>query len=847
MWAFETLLRHNPSAKPMAGVRKSFHLPESKLHYPPPLPFHTSHIRIELRLDFEKKSIAGSCTLEIVPVRRGLEKARFDAVGLSVKAVAVDDKPSEFDYDNETLVVPLDGEADRRSIRVDYDAVPQDGVFFTAPDAEHPEKEVQAWSHSEAEAARHWFPCHDHPGDRSTSELILTVPKEFRVISNGRLLSRSEEGNSATYHWREDVPHSTYLTSFVAGKFGVIEQRADEVRLFYNFPESKREDVLRFFGETPNIVKVLGDLVGMKYPYEKYDNTTVEDFIAGGEENINATTYATNYYPEAGSEDDFATSYSVPHQSAVNLVAHETAHQWFGDLVTCADWPHAWLNEGFATYFQLLYTERTRGADQMLWELSSRLGVYFDEDEDEYRRPIVERDYVWPDDLFDAHLYPKAAAMLHELRFIVGDEAFFRGVGSYLRAYERSTADTHDFRKVMEKASGLQLEEFFEQAFYKKGYPEFEVAYAWDDAAKTGTLKVRQAQRTEDGTPVFKLPCEVVFYVSGERRAFIVLLDSAEQTLTFSLPSKPAIVEFDPRAWLLKKVKFEKTLDLLLYQLVGSMDAWSRAEAATALGKVKSDRAIQGLKDAASKDQFWHVRASAFRALGEIGSPSALEALLDVGVPADRWVRRGVAAALGSFSDQRARELLLKLLKSDESPHVRSEAALSLAKCWPDGGFPHLKEGMSVHTVNETLAEACLAAMGKLKDPEVGRVILDSLTYGRATRVRIGAMKAIKERGRILDEEVPLIKEIIRNDKEFRARLQAVNSLVRPLGDTRFVEVVLEASKTERLKSVRRKALETYHELAASAQTSSAISSLRAEVEKLRDENRRLASVSPSA
>ena len=477
----------------------------------------------------------------------------------------------------------------------------------------------------------------------------------------------------------------------------------------------------------------------------------------------------------------------------------------------------------------------------MRWEFASRLGVYFDEDEEEYRRPIVERSYVWPDDLFDAHLYPKAAAMLHELRFIMGDEAFFKGIHAYITAFARSNAETYDFRKVMEKSSGQQLEEFFEQAFYKPGYPEFEVSYAWDDEAKVTSLNVKQVQRTEDGTPVFKLPCEIVFYVSGERRVFRVLLDSAQQTLAFSLPSAPSIVEFDPCSWLLKKVKFDKTRVLLLNQLERSQDASSRAEAATALGKMKSEEVIQGLKVAASTDPFWHVRACAFKALGEISTESALDAVLGAGVPSDRKTRRGMAAALGNYTEQRARDILVRLLGSDESPYVRCEAALSLAKAWPEGAFPHLKEGMSYRFGHDTVGEACIAAMGKLKDEEAKKAIIGALSYGRPTRVRIGATKAIKERGSILDEEVPVLKEMMRGDKEWRLRLQAVNELIRPLKDTRFVADVLYVSQRDNNKTIRRKALETYHELTAVAESSAALTKLRTEVEQLKEENKRLA------
>ena len=825
------------------SAHKSFRLPEAFPHYPPGRDFHTSHIKIELSLDFDKKSAAGACTLDIESVRKGLGRACFDAREMEVRSVAVDGQQCAFEYDNATLRVPLGSDGAHR-IRVEYSVTPLDGLFFTGPDKENPGKEVQAWTHSEAEAARYWYPCHDHPGDRSTSELVVTVPKGFRVISNGELISVMEGDSTSTFHWKEGVPHVTYLTSFVAGRFGEIVQEVEGVKLRYNFPESKREDVMRYFGETPRVIKVLGELAGMKYPYGKYDQTTVEDFIAGGEENIDATTLAMNYYPDASSEEDFATTYASPGQRPVDLVAHEAAHQWFGDLVTCADWAHVWLNEGFASYFQELYLERTRGADEMTWHLRNRCVDYFDEDADEYRRPIVARDYVWADDLFDAHLYPKAAAMLHELRFLMGDEAFFRGIGAYLKAFAHSLADTDDFRKAMEKSSGLQLEEFFEQAFFRPGHPEFEAGYSWDPASMTATLRVRQVQSTDDGTPVFRLPCEVVFYLGRERRSFRVTLGSADQTLTFSLPAKPSIVELDPRGWLLRKLKFEKSLDLLLNQLADSQDAWSRAEAAKDLGKMKNGMAVRGLAEAAAREQFWYVRVCALKALGEIGTKGALDALLGLGTPGDRRVRRGVAEALGDFKDERGRSVLLKLLREDASPYVRCESALALGKCWPEGALPHLKEALKAHTPNETLAEACLAAMGKVKGEEADATIMESLAYGKPVRVRIGALKAIKERGRINDDEVPVLKTIVEDPRDFRVRLFVVNSLVRPLGDRRFIEALRRASRSDLEGHVRRKALETYYELSASAEASAAFAKLKGEVEELKEENRRLAAAS---
>src|SRR5579863_8209766 len=645
---------------------RSFHLPESKEHFKPDRGFHTDHVRIELSVDFQKKRIDGACELTIRPLREGVRVIKLDAAEMEVRAVKVDGEKAEFSHVGQTLEVQKALERGLPcKVLVEYGAQPRVGVFFTAPDPEHPEKEVQAWTHNEAELAHYWYPCYDHPSDKFTSEIVLSVPKGFRVISNGTLHSTREEGDRTIFHWKEDFPHSSYLTSFVAAKLGEITQEANGVKLHYNFPESRREDVLRYFGETPKMIEVFEELTGVKYPYEKYDQTTVQDFVFGGMENISATTLSTNYYPPAGTEEDFQTSYSSPHVNAVDLVAHELAHQWFGDLVTCEDWHHAWLNEGLSTYLQCLYIEKTRGVDQMRWDLDARTREYFEEDQKEYRRAIVDNVYVFPDDLFDFALYEKGASKVHELRYIMGDEAFFRGLSGFLKAHAKGSAQTSDFRRAMEEASGLSLEKFFKQAFHTPGHPEFEVEYAWDEGSKTAKVRVRQVQDPTESAEVFGAPCELAFYVPGGKKSFRVNLDSRDQTFTFPLGAHPSIVEFDPKNWIMKEVKFEKGAEMLAEQLKGSEDAWSRAEAAEELGRMRTG--VKVLIEAAAHDVFWDVRASAVRSLGEVGTDEGEAALLAMPVPRDRWVRRALVKALGHYRSEACKERLIGFLKNDES------------------------------------------------------------------------------------------------------------------------------------------------------------------------------------
>jgi aminopeptidase N len=824
-----------------ADAYRSFHLPESTTHYTPEKDFHTEHVKIELSLDFSKKKITGSCTLTIVPIRSALSRVVLDACGMEIHEVSIDGSKCGFEYDQEKLRInpprPLSGS---HTVKIAYSSMPSEGIYFIEPDREHPEKEVQAWTHSQAEFARHWFPCYDNPNDRFMSEVLLTVPKGFRVISNGKLILERENGGMMTFHWKEELPHPSYLTSFVAGKFGEVKQEAEGVQLHYYFPESKRTDVLRYFGETPRMIKVFNEITGVSYPYSKYAQTTVEDFIFGGMENFNATTLTMLYYPDANSEEDFQASYSTPNRNPTNLVAHELAHQWFGDLVTCVDWSHAWLNEGFADYMQAMYIEKTRGVDQFRWDMRVKADDFFEEDANEFRRPTVEKDFVYADDLFGMAIYAKGAWMLHELRYILGDGVFFEGISSYLKTHSFSNADTNDFRKSMEKVSGRSLEEFFEQSFHKTGFPEFEVEYAWDEASGMATLRIRQTQKLEMQTPVFKLPCDLVMYVDGARMKKTVMLDFSDQTFSFSLSSKPTIVEFDPEHWLLKKVRFRKSVELLVSQLEGSADASSRAEAARSLGETKTSVAVGALSRAAKRMQFWDVNASALRALGEIGTSEALSALLEVGMPADRRIRRALAEALGNFKDESARSLLITLLRTDQSPYVRCEAALSLAKAFPEGAFQHLTEAMRVHTPNETLAEACLDAMGKLKDAGVAAVVRENVAYGKPLRVRIGALKAIKGRGSLLEDEFPTIKEMLLKDREFRVREYIVAKLIPSLGDVRFLDILKETSRIDQDPRVRRKALEVFHSLSGAAEASTMVARLREEVERLKDQLKRI-------
>ena len=617
----------------MASAKRSFHIPGASRHLPPDKEFHAEHVRIELKVDLENKQISGSCTTRIVPMREGVKTLHLDACEMTIASVTLDGAAAQFEHDGKVLTTSLRETLDFSSheLKVEYSAEPRQGVYFVSPDDKLTDKPLQAWTQGEPEFSRYWYPCYDHPNDKSTSETVITAREGNVVVSNGKLVSQGRaEGGWVTFHWKEDVPHSTYLNSFVVGKFGVIEEEVERVPLQYYFPESKRADARRLFGLTPDMLRVFESLTGVKYPFEKYSQATVHDFVIGGMENASATTLTDTRFPDSRSEEDYAARYSRPDRNHIELVAHELAHMWFGDLVTAKHWSHLWLNEGFATYFQALYTESKYGKDEFRHDMLSKAEGYFEEDETMYRRAIVDDTYVYADDVFDGYAYEKASWMIHQLRYILGDDLFFKAIGEYLKKYARANADTHDFMRVMEETSGLSLEGFFEQAFNKAGHPEFEVSYAWDEATHTAEVTVRQAQQLDELTPIFSLPCELVFYVPGpggaSRLSKRVRLSSREEKYHFELPGKPTIVEFDPEEWLLKKVKFDKPLSMLRSQLRESRDASSRRRAADGLSRFKSDLGVAEALEEAARDEGNHysVRSEAAKSLGKIGTKQAL-------------------------------------------------------------------------------------------------------------------------------------------------------------------------------------------------------------------------------
>ena len=724
-------------------------------HQPRDRDFHVKHIRLELKLDVAAKTIAGTSTLTLTPVNDGLRKIDLDAVDLAIHGVEGDGEALRFDHREGTLAVTLPrtykaGQDFTLSIR--YDGKPRKGLFFVAPDKDYPHQHRMVWTQGEAEDNKFWFPCYEAPNDKMSSEVLVTVPAGWMAVSNGQLVGVT---GGRTFHWRQDVPHVNYLIALTAGPFDVREEKWDGVPLQYYVPKGMAKYIPLTFRETKDMVDFFSKVTGQPYPYPKYAQVVIERFTFGGMENTSMTTLT-----DVALHDERAR----PNYQPESLLAHELAHQWFGDYVTMKAWPHIWLNEGFASYFDPLWHEHRFGKDEFQIHMMAEAEGYFREDGENYRRAIVSTKFHSPEDMFDAHTYNKGALVLHMLRFVLGDDLFWKAIRHYVRKHATQLVETNDFKLAIEEATGKSLDWFFNEWLYKGGHPEFEVSYAYDDKAKLVAVTAKQKQEVKDLTPLFRTPVEIFVATGKESRTERVEVSEKEHTFHIPLNAKPDMVVFDPDNWVLKKLTFEKGKEELIHQLEKGPTVPARIQACEGLGKVLHDEAVlEGLRNALTKDPFWGVRRAAAKALGEIGTEEAKHVLLTHGVREEEArVRRGVAEALGKFrEDEEALQALVRLYAKDSKYYVAASAAQAIAETHHKKAFGAIVRGMTRPSHASIVTRLALSGLAALRDARGIEVAMKFAKRGNYVFVRTAAIDAIAKLGDFHDNRRQEVREFL--------------------------------------------------------------------------------------
>jgi aminopeptidase N len=721
---------------------------EPPLRFPPDREVDVTRIALDLDVDLEGRRVVGTATLDARALAVPLEHVSLDAHQLEVSSVAdgagrelafraVDDRLEI------SLAEPVLERGTPLRLVVAYAARPELGLNWFGPTETDPDVPLQVWSQNEAVDARRWFPCIDHPQERQATEVRVTVPPGMQVISNGRQVSEPEPvaAGRVRWHYRQDEEHTAYLVTLVVGRFHTVRDTWNGLPLAYHVPPDRADDVGRSFGRTKEMLDFFTERLGVAYPWPKYEQVVVEQFSFGGMENTGATTLNERTLHSARAHLD---------TSSEGLVAHELAHQWFGDLVTCRDWAHIWLNEGFASFLEATWDEHANGPDAYDWNLLNKARGALAGGRN---TPIVRRRYHKPSDCFGGPTYPKGAWVLHMLRRELGERDFWGGLRAYLTAWGGRAPETEDLRRVLEERTGRGLGRFFQQWLERSGHPTLGVEVRWRAKQKILEVSLRQ----EQGGEAFHFRYDVAtLHADGSRRLVPLQVTGKTARLLLPLDEAPVAVGLDPELRVLAETRLRGDRDLLVGTLARAPKSVSRVRAARALAADGHPAALAALSGAARSDESVGVCIESIRGLGSKPGPEARDALLGILVALDEpgglppreraWARHAVVEQLeGRAAEPGVREALRYRASGEElSERVQGRAARALARVALPEDADRFGRLLTQASTNEELRRAAVAGLAALPGA-AGLPQLRSLAapLGSPPTVRTDALRAL--------------------------------------------------------------------------------------------------------
>jgi len=737
--------------------------------------YDLQHSKIALKFDLEKKQVIGDVTHSLTILRDGTTRIWFDSVGLSIHTVTVNKAAAKFDTTEERLIVALPGEAkagEKFDVEIKYDGKPTKGMYFILPDKDYPDRPRQVWTQGESEDTRNYLPTYDEPNDRLTTDTILTVPASWVTVANGKLMSVTEAGNGMkTWTWKESQPSSTYLITVVAGEFDEKKEAWRGIPVTYYAPKGRGDRLEINYNRTPQMMDLFSKEFGVEYPWEQYAQVMVDDFVAGGMENSSATTNTS----ESLVHPKLASEYALGQD---DLISHELTHQWFGDLVTCKDWANVWLNEGFATFGEMLWQEAHYGKDRADYERWKDAREWFGRP-NLFKKPMVRRDFAEDSDEFDGNAYGKGGWVLYMLRRHLGEDAFYTGLKHYLQTNRGKNVVTADFAKAMEEATHRNIDEFLGQWVYGAGAPRFEVKYVYDEGKHQVALTVKQTQKREGAVGLFRVPVNVEITTASGPKLYDIVVAKEEKIYTFPASQAPLMVLFDRGGQLLAETDFHKEKKEWIFQLKNGSEVADRADAAFVLGRLHGDEeAAAALGNAARSDRADGVREVAAEALGELGGAAALKELQEALKTQDKpWVRQAQVAALGSFKgDASVGARLEEIAREDGSFRARAAALEALAGAKTAGGFEMLSAAAAGDSADGFLRKAALRSFAMLGDNRAVPILKEWASVGKPVDTRTAAIYSLA-RLKKDDKEITEIIAGFTNEPRFSIRLAAINAL----------------------------------------------------------------------
>lgn len=646
------------------------------------------HTKIEVSFDWEKEQVLGRATLTVKPYFYPVSKLTLDAKNFEFKNIhlAGSDVQLQYQYDNESVVIDLGRsftKAETYDVVIDYIATPRGGggsaaitsdkgLYFINPKGEELDKPQQIWTQGETESNSRWFPTFDKPNERMTEEIFITVQDKFKTLSNGLLVGSTTQTNGKrTDHWKMDQAIAPYLVMLAVGEYAVVPDKWRDIELHYWVEPEYEADAKAIFAHTPEMLEFFSNKLNTPYPWAKFDQIVVRDYVSGAMENTTAVVFG-----------DFIQLHERELLDNDNdkIVAHEMFHHWFGDLVTCESWANITLNEGFANYSEYLWMEYKYGRDAADEHLFTERMGYFNSTSRNIH-PLIDFGYNNREDMFDAHSYNKGGAVLHMLRKQIGEEAFWAGLNLYLKDNAFQSVEVHNLRLAFEKVTGEDLNWFFNQWYLDEGHPILDIEYGYDADAGWATITIEQTQ-DGDFRKIFTLPTEINIYLDKNTiQTEKVTVNKRSQTFKFEVPSKPALITFDPKHNLLTEITDNKTTEQYIFQCNYATSFEDRYGAIESLlSQIEENDDARIAVEERLKDTFWGIRKLVLDNLSStfFTDPITLEMVRALALEDPHsMVRMAALNRLSEIASEKDVEIAKQLIEKDQSYGVLG-AALSL-------------------------------------------------------------------------------------------------------------------------------------------------------------------------
>lgn len=756
------------------------------------------HTKLEVKFNFATSQLMGKATLTFKPYFYPVTELVLDAKSMDINDVSLIDNKTKaktklaFEYKNNKITIKLGRTYTRDeqyTVFVDYTANPDKveqvgseaitdakGLYFIDPTGTDPNKPTQIWTQGETESSSCWFPTIDSPNEKCTEEIYITVDNKYVTLSNGKLISQKVNGDGTrTDYWKQDLPHSPYLFMMAVGEFSIIKDKWRGKEVNYYVEKEYEPYARQIFGNTPEMLTFYSDKLGVEYPWDKYSQIVVRDYVSGAMENTTATIHG-----EFLQRNDR----ELLDETNEGVIAHELFHHWFGDLVTCESWSNLPLNESFANYSEYLWLEHKYGRDFADDHQQDDLNNYLNEADGGKKVNLIRFDYVNREDMFDRHSYDKGGRVLHMLRKYVGDDAFFLSLKDYLTTNKFQNAEIHNLRLSFEKITGEDLNWFFNQWFLNKSHPILDVNYDFDGG--NAIVSVTQKQDFKE-TPLYRLPVDVDIYVDGKATRHRIWVDSVSNTFKFAVPTKPDLIVFDAEHQLLGKITDNKSNADLVYQFEHAPLYLDRWEAMDRLSKkAKTPQGIKVLK-ACLDDKFYGIRAIGLKHITKIPS-SEFAGLKDKIVniaktDAKSQVRSAAISALAKMFDGDATltTVFIDRLNNDKSYMVIGSALKALSAVDKKAALGEAKKleneksGDILATIAEMYAEDGGAQYYDFFIKSYPKVTSAMGKYGFITQ--FGNYIAKQEDDAVIDKGIGFAENIIKTENAWWLKLAAYSMI----------------------------------------------------------------------